>query len=94
MLGVVSHSMFPLRLAGIVGMFLSLGSFIAALYYLVLKLFNWSDMPLGIAALLIGSFFMFGQVLFFLSVLGEYVGAIHRYLKKLPIITERERINF
>ncbi len=94
MLGIVSHSMLPLRLAGIVGTLISLGSFIAAIYYLIMKLINWSNMAVGIAPLVIGSFFAFGLVLLFLSILGEYVGSIHNYVKNRPIVTERERINF
>jgi glycosyltransferase involved in cell wall biosynthesis len=81
MLGVVSHSMLPLRLAGIVGTLISFASFVSAVYYLIMKLSNWSDMPVGIAPLVIGSFFAFGLVLLFLSILGEYVGSIHNYVK-------------
>ena len=94
MLGIVSHSMIPLRLAGMIGMLMSAGSFVAAIYYLVRKLLHWQDMPYGIAPVAIGSFFCFGLVLLFLSILGEYVGSIHNYLKNRPIVTERERINF
>lgn len=94
MLGIISHSMIPLRLAGMIGLLMAGGSFLAAIYYLLLKLTHWDEMPLGLAPLAIGSFFCFGLILLFLSMLGEYVGSIHNYLKKRPIVTERERINF
>lgn len=94
MLGIVSHSMIPLRIAGMIGLVMSAGSFFAGLYYLILKLAYWSDVPMGFAPLAIGSFLALGLVLLFLSILGEYVGSIHNYLKKRPIVTERERVNF
>ena len=41
-----------------------------------------------------GMFFMFGVILIFIGVLGEYIGSIHNYVKKRPIVVEKERINF
>lgn len=53
-----------------------------------------SSFSLGVAPMLIGIFF-FGQVqIFFLGVLGEYIGAIHTQLRQLPLVVELERVNF
>ena len=39
-------------------------------------------------------FFFSGIQLFFLGVLGEYVGAIHSQVRKRPLVIERGRFNF
>jgi len=30
----------------------------------------------------------------FIGMLGEYIGSIHTYVQRRPIVVERERINF
>lgn len=93
-LGFTSHSKIPLRLATILGFFLSVISFLIALAYLVAKLAFWDQFPLGLAPVLIG-LFLFGSVqLMFIGVLGEYIGAIYTKIEKRPLVIERERINF
>jgi hypothetical protein len=32
--------------------------------------------------------------MFFMGIIGEYVGAIHAQVRKGPLVIERERINF
>ena len=39
-------------------------------------------------------FFFFGIILFFIGILGEYVGAIHAQVRKGPIVIVKEKINF
>ncbi|MEN3068227.1 glycosyltransferase family 2 protein [Uliginosibacterium sediminicola] len=94
MLGVISHSLLPIRLASLAGFLLGIGSFLMALLFFVLKLVFWDQFPLGVAPIVIGMFFMFGILLFFVGILGEYVGSIHTYVQKRPIVVERERVNF
>lgn len=94
MLGVVSHSLVPIRLAAFMGFALGASSILLACAFLVLKLLRWDTFPVGIAPLVIGMFFMFGVLLFFVGVLGEYIGAIHTYVQKRPVVVEQERINF
>lgn len=93
-LGIINNSKLPLRLATIFGFLLSFVSFITASIYLVIKLLNWNEIPLGIAPAVIGGAFMFGVVLFFLGIIGEYVGAIYTQVLKRPRVFESERINF
>lgn len=39
--------------------------------------------------------FFFGSVqLFFIGILGEYIGAIHTQVTKRPLVIEKERVNF
>jgi hypothetical protein len=49
---------------------------------------------LGIAPALIGLFFFCSVILFFIGILGEYIGAIHTQVLKRPLVVEKERINF
>jgi len=62
--------------------------------YLAAKLLFWKNFTLGTAPILIG-FFLFSSVqLFFIGILGEYIGAIHTQVLKRPLVVEKERINF
>jgi dolichol-phosphate mannosyltransferase len=94
MLGIVSHSKLPIRIAALVGFTLGAISILVAVYFLVMKLIFWDSFPLGGAPALIGLFFLFGVLLFFIGILGEYIGSIHTYIQNRPIVVEKERINF
>jgi glycosyltransferase involved in cell wall biosynthesis len=96
MLGFVSHSKLPLRLASFTGYLIALLSLLVALGYLVYKLIFWNDFKLGLAPLVIGVFFFSSVQLIFIGVIGEYVGAIwtQLHLKDRPLVIEKERINF
>lgn len=94
MLGFVSHSKLPIRLAGFSGIILGFISLLVAITYIVLKLLFWDNFPLGIAPVVIGLFFLLGMQLVFISILGEYVASIHTYLQKRPLVVEKERVNF
>ena len=94
MLGIVSHSKVPIRIAALAGFILGAISILVAIYFLVMKLIFWESFPLGGAPALIGLFFLFGILLFFIGILGEYIGSIHTYIQNRPIVVEKERINF
>lgn len=94
MLGLTSHSKVPLRLATMLGFATSTLSLAAAFSYLAYKLMFWDRFSLGVAPLVIGLFFFSSVQLFFIGVLGEYIGAIHTQVMKRPLVVEKERINF
>ncbi len=94
MLGITSHSRIPLRLATMLGFLLSCFGFLVALGYLVAKLVFWNTFPAGIAPLVIGGFTFLSVQLFFVGLLGEYVGAIHTQVLRRPVVVEKERVNF
>jgi len=94
MLGITSHSKVPLRLAAMTGFGLSVLSFAMAIIYILLKLLYWHSFSMGIAPILIGLFFFSSVQLFFIGLLGEYIGAIHTQILKRPLVVERERMNF
>ena len=94
MLGFVSHSKLPLRLASFIGFGASLVSFLLGVVYLTYKLFFWYSFELGLAPLIIGLFFFASIQLFFIGVIGEYIGAIYTQVRKRPLVVEKERVNF
>ena len=94
MLGFVNHSKVPLRMASMLGFICSIISLLAALIYLVYKLFYWDSFQVGMAPLVIGLFFFASVQLFFLGVVGEYVGSILTQVRRRPLVIEKGRINF
>lgn len=92
--GIVSHSKVPLRIATLTGFATAALSMLVALGYLVAKLLFWNQFSLGIAPILIGFFFLSSVQLFFVGVVGEYVGSIYTQVKNRPLVFEKERINF
>ena len=94
MLGMTNHSKVPLRLATMLGFFASSISLLVALFYLIYKILFWNSFALGLAPLVVGLFFFGSVQLFFLGIVGEYVGAIYTQVLKRPLVVEKERINF
>lgn len=94
MLGITNHSKVPLRLATMLGFLISLLSILTAFGYLIAKLIFWDNFTVGIAPLVISLFFFSSVQLFFIGILGEYIGSIHTQVLKRPLVIEAERINF
>lgn len=94
MLGFVNHSKLPLRLASFLGFGTAIVSLIVAIAYFIYKLVYWDSFSVGTAPLVIGLFFFSAVQLFFIGIIGEYVGAIHTQVRKRPLVIEKERINF
>jgi glycosyltransferase involved in cell wall biosynthesis len=94
MLGITNHSKIPLRLMAMGGFALSFLSLIVALIFLAAKLLYWNSFQLGTAPIIIGIFFFGAIQAFFIGILGEYIGSIHTQVRKMPLVTELERVNF
>jgi glycosyltransferase involved in cell wall biosynthesis len=94
MLGFTSHSKVPLRLATMLGFAMSFLSLLVAVIYTVYKLLFWSRFGVGIAPVVIGLFLFSSVQLFFIGIVGEYIGAIHTQVLHRPLVVEKERINF
>lgn len=94
MLGITNHSKVPLRLATMSGFALSVLSLLVAAGYAAYKLIFWNRFTVGMAPVVIGLFFFASVQLFFVGVVGEYIGAIYTQVLKRPLVIERERINF
>lgn len=94
MLGFTNHSKLPLRLSAFIGFFSAIISFLVAVGYFIYKLIFWDYFQTGSAPLVIGVFFFSSIQLFFIGIIGEYIGAIHTQIKKRPLVVEKERLNF
>ena len=94
MLGITNHSKIPLRLATMSGFLMSVLSLLVGITYLIYKLLFWQQFPAGTAPLVIGLFFFASVQLFFIGILGEYIGSIHTQVHKRPLVVEKERLNF
>lgn len=94
MIGFVNYTKLPLRLASFIGFAVSLLSLLIAAMYFVYKLLYWHSFQVGTAPIVIGLFLFGGIQLFFLGVIGEYIGAIFTQVKKRPLVVEKERVNF
>lgn len=94
MLGIISHSLVPIRIASLFGLVLGATSLLMGLGFLIAKLIWWDSFPIGTAPIYILMFSLFGLLFLFLGMIGEYIGSIHGYLQKRPVVVERERVNF
>ena len=92
--GLISYSIFPIRFMTYVGLGLSSMSFLGAIVYLILKIFYWKVTVPGITGAIFLILFFSGIQLFFIGIIGEYVGAIHSQVRKKPFVVIKERINF
>jgi polyisoprenyl-phosphate glycosyltransferase len=94
MLGITNHSKLPLRIVTFLGFATGTMSFLVAVAYLIYKLIYWQNFSVGIAPIVIGIFFFSSLQMFFLGIVGEYVGSIQTQVLHRPLVVERERINF
>jgi glycosyltransferase involved in cell wall biosynthesis len=94
MLGIISTSKVPLRLAVFAGFIGAIFSFLIAFGYFVAKIIFWKTFTVGIAPMIIGMFFIQSLMLVFLGILGEYVGAIYTKVQQRPYAVEQVRLNF
>lgn len=91
---LVSTSSGFLRIATLSGFFISGISFLIGLYYLIMKLIFWDSFVMGTAPIMIGLFFLGSVQLFFIGIIGEYIGVVLKRLTKRPLVVEKERLNF
>ena len=94
LLGVVKHSNILLRTMILFGFFFGIISLLIALIFFIYKLFYWDSFQLGLAPILIGFFGISSIQIMIIGLIGEYVSTVLNYSKNLPLVIERERINF
>lgn len=82
--GLFAFSTVPLRMAAVLGAVAMFASSAFALYSIVAK-FIFSTTPKGFTALIVVATFLAGVHLFFLGVIGEYVGRIYEESKGRPL---------
>ena len=93
-LGIVKHSRKPLRFMVLLGFASSIISFLVGVFYLIYKLLFWDSFSLGLAPIIIGIFIVSSIQITLLGLVGEYVGIILLHQRNLPLVIEKERINF
>ncbi len=86
--GFISFSHTPLRLASLLGIGISLMSFVLAAFYFVKKLTLGLNPP-GFATLVVAIFFLAGMQLITIGVMGEYIGRIFDEVKQRPLYIVR-----
>ena len=86
--GFISFSHTPLRVASLLGLSISLLSFLLAGFYFVKKLTTGLSPP-GFATLVVSIFFLAGIQLITIGVMGEYIGRIFDEVKQRPLYVVR-----
>lgn len=81
--GILSFSIVPLRMFGVIGLVTLIFSFLFAAYSIYIKLFTNSS-PTGFTAIICLITFLFGVQLMSTWILGEYIGRIFEESKKRP----------
>jgi dolichol-phosphate mannosyltransferase len=89
--GIFSFSIVPLRFAAILGAAAISLSAIYAVYSIYLKLVLGHP-PQGFTALIVAIIFLAGVQLFFMGVIGEYVGRLYEASKARPVYIVADRI--
>jgi len=93
-LGIVKHSRTPLRFMVVLGFISSVISLLIGIFYLIFKLLFWKSFVLGLAPIIIGIFIVSSIQIALLGLVGEYIGVILLHQRNLPLVIEKERINF
>ncbi len=94
MLGITSYSKVPLRLMTVTGITIALLSLLTGLGYFIYKLIFWDTFQTGIAPLLLATLFFASVQLIAIGLVGEYIGLILQYVRRFPLVVEKERVNF
>lgn len=87
--GIVSFTYFPLRLTSIIGILISVLTLIGAFWVLYIKIFTDKFIP-GWASTLLPILALGGLQLFFLGLIGEYIGRLYVEVKHRPLFVVRE----
>ena len=94
MLAITKHSSFPLRIMIFVGFIFSVISFFIELIYLIYKIVYWNSFEIGVGPIVIGMFGFFSITIMLIGLIGEYILLILSFSQNLPLVIEKERINF
>ncbi|MBW0005523.1 MAG: glycosyltransferase family 2 protein [Hyphomicrobiales bacterium] len=89
--GITSFSTVPLRVWTYLGVFISLGAVITAIYFLLEALFVGVRTP-GFPTLIVAVTLLAGVQLMSLGMIGEYIGRIFAEVKRRPLYIVAERV--
>ena len=94
LLGIVKHSRAPLRFMTLLGFVSSFVCLFIALIYFILKILFWDSFSFGSAPIILGLFTISSIQIILLGLLGEYIAVILLHQRNMPLVIEKERINF
>jgi glycosyltransferase involved in cell wall biosynthesis len=87
--GITSFTILPLKLATYLGIFVAMLAFLAGLV-VITKTLLWGESVAGYPTLMVTILFLGGVQLFFIGVLGEYLGRIYNETKTRPLYVVQE----
>lgn len=87
---VSGFSIIPIRMVTLVGFAVAILSMVVTFTIVLQKLFFHLDIP-GYALLASGLFFLGGMQMFFLGIVGEYIGKIYREVQQRPLYLIKEQ---
>ena len=93
-LSATKYSIFPAKFFINIGFVCSFFSILVAIIFLIYKILFWNSFELGIAPIVIGVFFLSSIQICILGIIGQYITFVLQYQKKIPLVIEKERINF
>ncbi len=89
--GIFSFTTVPLRVWTYIGAFISLFSFLWAIFIIIKTAILGIDVP-GYPSLIVAVCFMGGMQLLSIGIIGEYVGRIYRETKQRPLYLVQETV--
>lgn len=91
---MTSFSLFPLRITGYLGVFISAASFLLLLWMTVLR-FGFGDRTTfsALAFVVVANTFLIGIVLMAVGLVALYIGQIHTEVINRPLYAVREKLN-
>ncbi|MDD5066971.1 MAG: glycosyltransferase family 2 protein [bacterium] len=87
--GIISFSYIPLRLASLIGVLFFFFGLAGALWVLYIKIFS-NSFP-GWASIMLPMLIIGGLQLFFMGLIGEYIGRLYVEIKHRPLFLVREK---
>lgn len=91
--GITSFSTIPIRLGVYLGLSVSAFAFLYGIFIIIKTILGGADVP-GYASLMSIMLFVGGIQLFFMGLMGEYIGRIYKEVKNRPIYYVAEEIGF
>lgn len=91
--GITSFSTIPIRMGVYLGLTVSAISFLYGVFTIIKAIVGGPDVP-GYASLMTVMLFVGGIQLFFMGLMGEYIGRIYKEVKNRPIYYVAEELGF
>lgn len=82
--GITSFTIAPLKIATYVGSVIAVGAFVMGVWF-ILKTLIWGEVVRGYPTLIVTMLFLGGIQLFFIGIIGEYLGRIFGETKSRPL---------